>query len=106
MGIFIPVLVVVAVDEQRVVVLVRVPERPVLPVSKRATDASAMMVRNVIVIVGVYDSRMRVCRLVASALHLLVDFLRCHPSYPFCSRYSVELAETRFWVVGRPAPRT
>jgi len=83
MGIFIPVLVVVAVDEQRVVVLVRMPERPVLPFSKRATHGSAMMVRDMVVIVAVDDSRMRMCRLIAYAFHSLLDLLRCHSSHPF-----------------------
>jgi hypothetical protein len=78
--------VVVAVRQRAVVVLVGVPERPVLPLGDR--KIASMMMRNVVVIVRVGALRVHMLRLVAS----IFGALRCHGLLP-PNRYGTTTSE-------------
>ena len=68
LGLFLLLRIVVAVDEHVVVVLVRVPERAVLPLAQRVVG---VVVRDVIVVVGVSSGGVGMLGLLALALCVL-----------------------------------
>lgn len=65
--ILIRVLVVVAVDEQRVVMRMRMPQGPVLPFPQRPTHTATVVVRNMVVVMPVHHGQMRMRRSVPSS---------------------------------------
>jgi hypothetical protein len=70
---FVRVPVIVAVDDQIVVVLVRVPVRSVLPFTERSVEPFPVVMGHVVMIVRVDDRAMGMCRLVPDPFHPLLD---------------------------------
>lgn len=77
-ALFIPAVVIVAMRQQVVIVLVRVPVRAMFPLTHHFGRAAAMVMGEVIVIVAVFDGRMLVLRLSAFALGTLFRALHRH----------------------------